>query len=151
MSPSLGSNLGWILPYLSLVSQVSLIKSVFGGTQMMLGTNSQSVMPPMSVKIVLDNLLQCELSHVFNLCCLVEESQCGGISQLVFHFPREEERNRTLYPTTPCLRHALPDYTSNCRQQVQGERRAALIPKHNLLLHLIFMSALSPYKCTVLL
>ena len=64
MSPSLGSNLGWILPYLSLVSQVSLIKSVFGGTQMMLGTNSQSVMPPMSVKIVLDNLLQCVLSYI---------------------------------------------------------------------------------------
>ena len=124
---------------------------------MILGANnSQSVKSPslMSVKSVsawqsIYNVYF--YTYVPNFRCLVEESQCGGISQSVFHFPRKEERNRTLYLTTPCLRHALPDYTSNCRQQVQGERRAAQIPKYNLLQHLIFMSALSPYKCTVLL
>ena len=97
-------------------SSVSQINPVFGGSLMMLGANIQSVksLSPMSVKSVstwlsINNMYF--YTYFLNFLYLVEESQCGCTCQFVlFHFQTEEERNRTMYPTTPCLKHALPDY-----------------------------------------
>ena len=67
----------------------------------MLGTNSQSVMPPMSVKIVLDNLLQCVLSYIHTSSIYVVWWRRVSVEVLVTLCSISQGKKRG---TAPCTR-----------------------------------------------
>ena len=109
-------------------STVSLINPVFGGSQMMFGTNVQSVRYAADVNqvsfwrsVYMSTMCYIFHTHFSIVNCLVEESQRGGIWFLV-PFPRGRREEPHPIPD-----HAVPQarpaqLQCSCRQQVHGER-----------------------------
>ena len=157
MSTSFGSNLGWLLPVLvlSLVSPSNkpcLWRKPDHAWSQQQSVRQVAVADVSQVSQCLTIHLQC----VFLYICPQFPLSGGGesvwrylsTSFVPFPYGRREELHHVPDHAVPQARPAR--LQCSCRQQVHGERRAALIHKYNLLQQLIFMSALSLYVCTVL-